>query len=116
RSVFLLACWQTLLWRLTGQSDFVVSMACDGRTYEGLQEAVGLFCKALPVPSHLEGDLRFSGLLQRTNQSVHDAFAWQEYFSWEHIAGSQPGGGSASFLAVGFEYTEEPAKYSAAGV
>ena len=51
-AVFFLACWQILLWRLTGQSDFVVGLACDGRTYEGLQEAVGLFGKTLPVPCH----------------------------------------------------------------
>jgi len=41
-SVFFLACWQTLLWRLTGQSDLVVGMACDGRTYEELKDTLGL--------------------------------------------------------------------------
>ena len=30
-SAFLLACWQTLLFRLTGQPHFIVGMACDGR-------------------------------------------------------------------------------------
>src|SRR4028118_2411798 len=33
-SGFLLACWQILLWRLTGQSDIIVGMAEDGRSYE----------------------------------------------------------------------------------
>ena len=64
--MFLLACWQILLWRLSGQSDFVVGIASDGRTYEGLQEAVGLFGKTLPVSCHLERDLRLSELLERT--------------------------------------------------
>ena len=31
-SAFFLACWQTLLWRLTGSPDLIVGMACDGRT------------------------------------------------------------------------------------
>jgi amino acid adenylation domain-containing protein len=115
-SVFFLACWQTLLRRLTGQSDFVVGMACGGRTYEGLQEAVGLFEKTLPLLCHLEGDLRLSGLLERINESVRDAIAWQEYFSWEQITGSQTDAESPRFLPVGFEFTEDHAKYSAAGV
>ena len=115
-SVLLLACWQILLWRLGGQSDFVVGIACDGRTYEGLQEAVGPFGKTLPMFCHLERDFRLSGLLGRVSESLHDAIAWQEYFSWEQIAGSQTDAGSPPFLPVGFEFREEHAKYSALGV
>ncbi len=115
-SVFLLACWQILLWRLADQSDFVVGVAADGRTYEGLQEALGPFAKTLPVICHLEQDLRLSGLLGRVRESLHDAIACQEYFSWEQITGSQRDAGPPAFLPVGFEFTEEPAKYSAAGV
>jgi hypothetical protein len=40
-STFLLACWQTLVWRLGGQSRFVVGMTCDGRTYDELRENPG---------------------------------------------------------------------------
>ena len=82
-AVLLLTCWQILLWRLSGQSDFVVGVSSDGRTYEGLQEALGLFGKSLPMICHLEGDLRLSELLERTKVSAHDAVAWQEYFSWD---------------------------------
>ena len=115
-SVFLLACWQILLWRLTGQSDFIIGIASDGRTYEGLQEAVGPFGKTLPVSCHLERDFRLSSLLGRLSESLHDAIAWQEYFSWEQITGSQTDAGPPPFLPVGFEFTEEHATYSAAGV
>jgi len=115
-AVFLMACWQTLLWRLTGQSDFVVGMVCDGRTYEGLQEAVGLFGKTLPIPCHLEGGVRFSGVLERVKESVRDAVAWQEYFSWEQISGLQTDVGSPPYLPVGFEFTGGHKKYFAAGV
>ena len=63
-SVLLLSCWQILLWRLSGQSEFVVGVTSDGRTYEGLHEALGLFGKSLPMICHLEGDLRLSELLR----------------------------------------------------
>jgi len=116
-SIFFLACWQTLLWRLTGQADFAIGMACDGRTYEGLQEAVGLFGKTLPLLCHLEGRLRFDALLKHIDEAVHEAIAWQEYFSWAQIAEAQPDAGSPPpFLSVGFEFTQEQVKYSAAGV
>src|SRR5258708_343654 len=39
----LLACWQTLLWRLTGQKEIVTGFVCDGRKYQELQGALGLF-------------------------------------------------------------------------
>jgi amino acid adenylation domain-containing protein len=115
-AVFFLACWQTLLWRLAGQLDFVVGLACDGRTYEGLQEAVGLFGKTVPITCHLEGNLRLSTLLERINESVRDASAWQEYFSWDHIIGPQTGVGAPPYLPVGFEFTERPPNSFAAGV
>src|ERR1051326_6956220 len=44
----LLACWQTLLWRLSGQAEIVVGVGSAGRNYEGLGEALGLFGKYLP--------------------------------------------------------------------
>ena len=88
-SVLLLSCWQILLWRLSGQSEFVVGVTSDGRTYEGLQEALGLFGKSLPMICHLEGGLRLSELLERTEVSAHDAIAWQEYFSWDDSPRSQ---------------------------
>jgi amino acid adenylation domain-containing protein len=115
-SVFLLACWQSLLRRLTGQTDFVVGMACDGRTYEGLREAVGLFAKYLPLYSHLEESVRFSELLAQVNEASQDSLEWQEYFSWEQLAALNGDGKAPPFCAAGFEFEEEPAKHSAVGV
>src|SRR6202040_518664 len=56
---FLLACWQSLLWRLTGQSNFFSAVAFDGREYEELQDAVGLFAKHLPISGRFDGDFCF---------------------------------------------------------
>ena len=110
-SVFFLACWQSLLRRLTGQPDFVVGLACDGRTYEGLQEAVGLFAKYLPVRGYLEEHLRFSQILEQAGNSAHDVLQWQEYFSWDQFAGSSTDIESPAFCSASFEFEEEQAKY-----
>ena len=113
-SVFLLACWQTLLWRLIGESDFIVGMACDGRGYEGLQKALGPFSKYLPLRCRLDGKLRFCEMLRRVNESAGEALEWQEYFNWEHIAGSNGNLKATLFCAISFEFQEQPARYSAA--
>ena len=76
---------QILLWRLSGESEFVVGLACDGRTYEELQEALGLFAKTVPVHCRLEEHLRFSEALKQTDGSAREAIEWQEYFSFEHL-------------------------------
>ena len=51
-AIFLLACWQVLLWRLTEQGEFLIGMGTDGRIYEELAEAAGLFAKHLLVRGH----------------------------------------------------------------
>src|ERR1041385_4094010 len=60
----LLACWQILLWRHTGQADIEAGMAFDGRRACELEGSLGLFAKYLPVTCHLEEGLKFSQLVK----------------------------------------------------
>jgi amino acid adenylation domain-containing protein len=115
-SAFFLACWQTLLWRLTGLSDFSVGMACDGRTYEGLPAAIGPLAKYLPLHCHLQNHLRFSDLLAQVHESARDVVEWQEYFSWEQIVGSNGDIKAPPFPPVSFEFAEQSAGCTAARV
>jgi len=105
-SAFLLACWQVLLSRLTGQSNFVIGAACDGRTYEELQGTLGLLAKYLPVGCYLEENLRFMEHLEQVNKSVDENLEWQEYFFWDEIATSDKDGTAAAFFPVCFNYEE----------
>jgi len=99
-STVLLTCWQILLWRMTGQQDIIVGTAFDGRPYEELERSLGLFAKYLPLNCHFETHSKFSEILSQVNQSVHDAYEWQEYFTdTEHDTG-------IGFLPFGFEYEE----------
>jgi amino acid adenylation domain-containing protein len=111
-SAFFLACWQIMLGRLTGESDFVVGLACDGRTYEGLQEALGLFAKTLPFHCRLEQQLRFSEVLDRTDESAREAVEWQEYFSFDQLPRSDGEIERGRFFPIAFEFQDAEATYT----
>jgi amino acid adenylation domain-containing protein len=113
---FLLACWQILLWRYTGRSEVEVGTVFDGRRAAEIEGALGLFAKYLPVICHLEEGLQFSELLKRLDRCYRTAQDWQEYFSWEQIAGSSANGLAASYLPFCFEPGPEPTSYLADGI
>ena len=77
--VCLLACWQTLLWRLSGRAEVSVNVLFDGRKYEELQGAFGLFARFLPVRNSFARGLTFERLIGQVKQSVQEARDWQEY-------------------------------------
>ncbi len=110
-AVLLLTCWQTLLWRLTGQSDFVVGTLCDGRKYEELHTALGLLAKWLPLHRHFDGDFKFSEILQQVNEATRESYEWQEYFTSKQSAESF---GNAPDFPVGFEFEERASRQQAA--
>lgn len=76
--VTLLAAYQVLLMRLSGEEDVVVGSPFVGRTVEGSEEALGFFVNTLPLRGDLSGNPTFRGLTQRVRGVVFDAFAHQE--------------------------------------
>ncbi|MEH2051408.1 amino acid adenylation domain-containing protein [Nostoc sp.] len=112
-SVFFLACWQVLLWRLTGQSDLIVGFYCHGRIYKELEEVIGLLAKYLPVHSHLEDNYKFSQLLWQVTESISEVEEWQEYFSWDQAVVETKKLEEPSFFPFGFDCQKQPIKYSA---
>ena len=104
--VFLLACWKTLLYRLTGLHDVVVNTYFEGRKFEELSEALGPFASWLPLHGHLGGELKFEELLREVDQSMQAASVWQEYFIPERADDQVRRGESGP---VAFSYREWPA-------
>ncbi|GAC1687379.1 MAG: hypothetical protein NVS9B5_25890 [Terriglobales bacterium] len=100
---FLLACWQALLSRLTGQTTPLIAYVSDGRSQEELKQAVGLFSKALPFQINFEQDLSFHDLLERVKQQRTHIIEWQDYFSSET---------TGEKLTVGFSVHEQLAKHT----
>jgi amino acid adenylation domain-containing protein len=77
---FVLACWQLLLARLSGRLEWSVAVRFDGRTYEGLDEAMGLFERYLPLRCEVRAHTRFEDFAREVAQATQDTVAWQEYF------------------------------------
>ena len=114
-STFLLACWQLLLFRLTGQADMVIGISHDGRAYDGLQEALGPFARYLPGHCQLRHDTRMVDLLKRVHVLEQDLVEWQDYFGWELISGLGRDVGE-SFFSICFDFHEAGARRHGHGV
>ncbi|MBE9190290.1 amino acid adenylation domain-containing protein [Gloeocapsopsis crepidinum LEGE 06123] len=110
--IFLLTCWQILLWRLTKQADITIGMVARGREYEELHDALGLFAKTLPIRCQLTADLSFTDVLHLVEKQVADAEEWQDYFVDECL------GEDSNRIAFpfGFEFSQSPILSSSAAV
>jgi len=111
---YLLACWQTLLWRVTEQPEIVVGHSCDGRKYEEVGRAMGLFARWLPVRCRFEAGYRFAEILEQVCGEMRAADEWQEYFTWEQKAGGN--GRELAYFPAGFEYERWPEPLAADGL
>jgi amino acid adenylation domain-containing protein/non-ribosomal peptide synthase protein (TIGR01720 family)/FkbM family methyltransferase len=109
-----LACWQIMLARLTGEPALVVGATYDGRTYEGLDEALGLFARYAPVSARLADDASFAALLQQTARASQDVAEFQEYFAWELLSGKLAA--DQRFFPFCFDFTSAPATFDAGDV
>ncbi|HEY6121539.1 MAG TPA: amino acid adenylation domain-containing protein, partial [Pyrinomonadaceae bacterium] len=113
-SSFFLACWQTLISRLTSESNIVIGVLFEGRKFAELQEAIGLFSTFLPVRCDLSFNLPFDELLQQTSAREREAQRWQEYFAWDDVAPSAEA--VVPFFPFCFEFHKRPATYFAPGL
>lgn len=76
--VVLLAAFQTLVHRYSGQSDFVVGVPSSGRTHRDLHAVVGYFVNPLLIRSTMDGRGSFADQVRDTKQTVVEALAHQE--------------------------------------
>jgi amino acid adenylation domain-containing protein len=79
----LLAAFQTLLWRYTGQSDLVVGTPVAGRTRPEIEGLIGCFVNTLALRTDVSGDPTFRALVARVKEVTLGAYAHQEApFEW----------------------------------
>jgi amino acid adenylation domain-containing protein len=99
----LFACWQILIWRLTGKSNFNIFNLCDGRQIEDLKQALGPYAKYLPINCHCQ-HVSFDTLVKATHHAISEVAEWQEYFEpvtdWH-----------STNNAVAFEFEERPSNF-----
>ncbi|WP_219501729.1 non-ribosomal peptide synthetase/MFS transporter [Nonomuraea ceibae] len=73
----LLAAFQVLLFRHSGQRDFAVGSPVSGRETPELERTVGVFVNTLAMRADLSGDPPFTELLDRVRDATLDDFAHQ---------------------------------------
>src|SRR5665213_1495381 len=73
----LLAAFQTLLFRLTGQEDLVVGVPVSGRTPQ-TQDLVGLFLNTIALRTRFSGEVSFRQFMKQVRQIVFDGLAHQD--------------------------------------
>ncbi len=105
-SQILLTCWHILLSRLTGRNELVIGYNCDGRNYEELDLAIGLFNKTIPIHLILEKNHPFTEILSQVNKSTELCQNSQDAFDWEQVFSN------SVFCPFSFEFTEiNPTNY-----
>ncbi len=74
----LLAAFQTLLSRYTGQEDLLVGSPIAGRTHVEVENLIGCFLNILVLRGDLSGDPTFRELLARQREVALGAYAHQD--------------------------------------
>jgi len=70
----LLAVFQVLLYRYSGQDDIAVGTAISGRKQQDIENLIGIFVNTLVLRSDLSGNPKFNGLLKRVHKICVDAY------------------------------------------
>jgi len=74
----LLAAFQTLLYRYTGQEDIIVGTPIAGRNQVEAESLIGFFVNTLALRTYLSGNPRFQELLNRVREVALGAYAHQD--------------------------------------
>jgi amino acid adenylation domain-containing protein len=75
----LLACWRLVLWSSHPDAvDQFVGVLVDGRNFDQLPDAVGLYERRLPVRIPVDGRQNFATLVKAAEAAVTGAVRWQD--------------------------------------
>jgi amino acid adenylation domain-containing protein len=74
----LLAAFQVLLYRYTGQEDLVIGSPIAGRTQVETETLIGIFINTLVLRTNLAGNPSFKDLLARVRETTLEAYAHQD--------------------------------------
>jgi amino acid adenylation domain-containing protein len=86
----LLAAFQTLLWRYTGQDDFAIGSPIANRHHSDLEGLIGFFVNSLVLRADLSGNPTFRELLQRVRTVALEAYEHQDLPFEKLVEGLDP--------------------------
>ena len=75
----LLAVFQVLLHRYTGQQDIIVGSPTEGRSQSKFERTIGFFLNMIPLRAKVTDELTFSEFLAQVRQTVLEALSHQDY-------------------------------------
>ncbi len=75
----MLAAWNVLLARYSGQEDIIIGTPVAGRTQEEIEETVGMFVNMLAMRNRPENKKRFIDFLNEVKENSLKAFQYQNY-------------------------------------
>jgi len=76
----MLAAWQTLLWRLTGNARPTVYTSFAGREHDQMQGSIGLFSRNLPITARFDGSFRFDEVVEQMRLAREQAAGYQGFY------------------------------------
>ena len=77
--VGILALFEVLLHRYTGQDDFLLGTATADRARPEWERVVGYFLNQVALRANISGDQTFRALLEHTRDHVYEALEHQDY-------------------------------------
>jgi len=85
-----LAVFNVLLGKLSGQDDIVVGTQVAGREHADLESIMGVFLNTLPLRNHLQAQLTFAAFLQQVKDNAlsclgHQAYPYEELVEALHL-------------------------------
>ncbi len=86
----LLAAFDVVLARCSGQDTFAVGSLTSGRELAEVEHLLGLFANTVAIPADLSGDPTFTELLARTHRTVLGALGHQDVSFEQVVAAVQP--------------------------
>jgi amino acid adenylation domain-containing protein len=114
--VWLLSVWAALIWLSEADAqaaEVEIGVKYDGRSYEEMKPALGLFEKYIPLKSELRGGLSFVELARQVAARSKEISEWQEYFNWQTSArtateNAGPSSGAPEYRALPLAFDFQP--------
>ena len=75
----LLAAWNILMYRYSGQSEILIGTPISGRAHQELENQIGCFVNTLVLRNHVDGDESFAAFYDRLRENTLSCYAHQSY-------------------------------------